>query len=117
LADKFVILKCEGRTQPVEVNPKEVHDILYQDIFEKKLRMAMSEKFDDIRAKARIDNFLAGTSQSPDRVKPDPTGATTGNAPRVDEAIRQAPGPYRRSRATSTRSASAIDLGGTPPGA
>ena len=52
LADKFVILKCEGRTQPVEVNPKEVHDILYQDIFEKKLRMAMSEKFDDIRAKA-----------------------------------------------------------------
>jgi parvulin-like peptidyl-prolyl isomerase len=99
LADKFVILKCEGRTQPVEVNPKEVHDILYQDIFEKKLRMAMSDKFDDIRAKARIDNFLAGTSQSPDRVKPDPTGATTGNAPRVDEAIRQASGPPRTDEA------------------
>ena len=33
--------------------------------------MAMSEKFDEIRAKARIDNFLAGTSQSPDRVKPE----------------------------------------------
>ena len=51
LADKFVILKCEGRTRPVEVNPKEVHDVLYQDIFEKKLRMAMSEKFDEIRAR------------------------------------------------------------------
>ena len=67
LADKFVILKCEGRTKPVEVNPKEVHDVLYQDIFEKKLRMAMSEKFDDLRAKARIDNFLAGTSQARSR--------------------------------------------------
>ena len=44
-----MILKCEGRTKPVEVNPQEVHDILYQDIFEKKLRMAMSEKFDEIR--------------------------------------------------------------------
>ena len=99
LADKFVILKCEGRTKPVEVNPQEVHDVLYQDIFEKKLRVAMTEKFDDLKAKARIDNFLAGTSQAPDRVKPDPTGATTGNAPRVDEAIRQASGPPRTDEA------------------
>ena len=43
--------------------------------------MAMSDKFDDIRAKARIDNFLAGTSQSPDRVKPDATGRRPGSAP------------------------------------
>ena len=69
LGDKFVILKCEGRTEPVDVNPQEVREILHQDIFEKKLRMAMSEKFEEIRAKARIDNFLAGTSQAPDRVK------------------------------------------------
>ena len=72
LGDKFVILKCEGRTEPVEVKPQEVRDILYQDIFEKKLRIAMSDKFDEIRTKARIDNYLAGTSQSPDRVKPEP---------------------------------------------
>jgi parvulin-like peptidyl-prolyl isomerase len=96
LGDKFVILKCEGRTQPVEVNPKEVQDVLYQDIFEKKLRMAMSQKFDDIRAKARIDNFLAGTSQSPDRVKPDANSGTPGSAPRLDEAIRQTSGPSTR---------------------
>jgi parvulin-like peptidyl-prolyl isomerase len=99
LADKFVILKCEGRTKPVEINPKDVHDVLYQDIFEKKLRMAMSEKFDDIRAKARIDNFLAGTSQSPDRLKPDATGGTPGSAPRVDEAIRQTSGASQTNEA------------------
>ncbi len=50
LGDKFVILKCEGRTKPVEVNLQEVQEILHQDIFEKKLRMAMSEKFDDIHS-------------------------------------------------------------------
>jgi parvulin-like peptidyl-prolyl isomerase len=104
LADKFVILKCEGRTQPVEVNPKEVHDILYQDIFEKKLRMAMSEKFDDLKSKARIDNFLAGTSQSPERKSGEVPGgvtggATPGSAPRVDQAIRQASGPERNDQA------------------
>jgi parvulin-like peptidyl-prolyl isomerase len=88
LGDKFVILRCEGRTQPVEVNPQEVQTILKQDIFEKKLRMAMGEKFDDIRSKARIDNFLAGTSQSPERVKP----AAGENVPHVDEAVRQTSG-------------------------
>jgi parvulin-like peptidyl-prolyl isomerase len=89
LGDKFVILKCEGRTEPVAVNPQEVHDVLYQDIFEKKLRVAMSEKFEEIRTKARIDNFLAGTSQAPERVKPD----GGGGEPRLDEAVRPTSGP------------------------
>ncbi|MEX2315654.1 MAG: peptidylprolyl isomerase [Pirellulales bacterium] len=89
MGNQFVILKCEGRTKPVEVNLQEVQEILYQDIFEKKLRLSMSERFDEIRTKARIDNYLAGTSQSPDRVKPDAAVAK----PRVDSAVRPAAGP------------------------
>lgn len=88
LGDKFVILKCEGRTQPIDVNPQEVREILYQDIYEKKLRLAMSEKFDQIRSQARIDNFLAGTSQAPERVKPDTPPAAT----RLDTAVRPTAG-------------------------
>jgi parvulin-like peptidyl-prolyl isomerase len=88
LGDRFVILKCEGRTQPVELKYEEVRDVLYQDIFEKKLRMAMAKKFDELRAKARIDNFLAGTTQAPDRVKVDASQA----APQVDTAVRQTSG-------------------------
>lgn len=88
LGDKFVVLKCEGRTQPVEVNPQEVREVLRGDIFEKKLRLAMGEKFDDIRTRARIDNFLAGTSQSPDRVKSE--GGQ--GEPRLDEAVRPTSG-------------------------
>jgi parvulin-like peptidyl-prolyl isomerase len=91
MGDKFVILKCEGRTQPVEINQQEVQQILREDIFEKKLRMAMGEKFEEIRNKSRIDNFLAGTSQSPDRVKGEP-----GQTSRVDEAVRQTSGPPTR---------------------
>jgi parvulin-like peptidyl-prolyl isomerase len=85
LGDKFVILKCEGRTDGVEVKPQDVHDVLYQDIFEKKLRMAMSDKFNEIRSQARIDNYLANTSQSPDRAKPD----TVGDVPtrHLDQAV------------------------------
>ena len=88
LGDKFVILKCEGRTDPVDVNAQEVREILHKDIFEKKLRMAMGERFEQIRSQARIDNFLAGTSQAPDRVKP----AANEGTPRVDAAVRPAAG-------------------------
>jgi parvulin-like peptidyl-prolyl isomerase len=93
LGDKFVILKCEGFTDPVVVKPEDVQDVLYQDIFEKKLRAAMNDKFEDLRSKARIDNFLAGTSQSPDRVKDETAGGTAGAQPRVDAAVRPTSGP------------------------
>jgi parvulin-like peptidyl-prolyl isomerase len=88
LGDKFVILKCEGRTNPVDIKFQEVRQILYQDIYEKKLRMAMGGKFEEIRSRARIDNFLAGTSQSPDRVKPEEGEAKA----RLDAAVRPAAG-------------------------
>ena len=105
LGDKFVILKCEGRTEPVKVKTQEVRDVLYQDIFEKKLRIAMNDKFTVIHDKARIDNYLAGTSQSPDRVKPGAAGVKTGSAGakrtvsdtyRMDSAVRPTAGPAAR---------------------
>lgn len=67
MGDKFVILRCEGRTERVTIDEGDVRDILYRDIYEKKLRMAMSEKFEEINAAARVDNYLAGSSHSPDR--------------------------------------------------
>jgi parvulin-like peptidyl-prolyl isomerase len=104
LGDKFVILKCEGRTEPVKVKDQEVRDILHQDIFEKKLRIAMNDKFTEIHDKARIDNYLAGTSQAPDRVKPGdgsvklgPSGAkrTVSDMYKVDTAVKPTGGPAR----------------------
>jgi parvulin-like peptidyl-prolyl isomerase len=88
LGNQFVILRCEGRTEPVDVDPMAVRDILYQDIYEKKLRMAMNERLDQIQASARIDNYLAGTSQSPERAKVAPAAGM----PRVDPAVQPAGG-------------------------
>lgn len=60
----FVILYCEGRTEPQKIDYKEVKDEIYQDLHEKKMRIAMAKKFEDIRDKAQVDNFLAGTVQA-----------------------------------------------------
>jgi parvulin-like peptidyl-prolyl isomerase len=91
LGDKFAILKCEGRTKPIDVNPQEVQDILRKDLYEKKLRLAMGERFEQLRAGSRIDNFLAGTSHAPE-TKP----AAAQPAPRQDAAVRPTAGTSSR---------------------
>ena len=64
MGDKFIILKCLGRTEPNVEELSEVQDELAKDIREKKLRLAMADEFDKIREAAQIDNFIAGTSQT-----------------------------------------------------
>ncbi len=65
--DKYVILYLEGYTEPVKVKIEEVRNDIYEDIHEKKLRMAMAREFERIKDEAGIDNFLAGTSHAPQR--------------------------------------------------
>jgi parvulin-like peptidyl-prolyl isomerase len=61
----FVILFCEGRTNPEKVEFKEVRADIYNDLREKKLRIAMARKFEEIKESAEVDNFLAGSIHSP----------------------------------------------------
>lgn len=65
IADRFMVIFCEGFTEPAKVSFDEVRDELYDDIFEKKQRIEMARHFSHLRESASIDNFLAGTSQTP----------------------------------------------------
>lgn len=65
MGDKFIILRCEGRTERMDIDLKDVRQILERDIFEKKLRMVMGEKFEEINSRARVDNYLAGSTHEP----------------------------------------------------
>ena len=71
--DKFIIMYLESFTKPMAVTRDEVRGIIYEDIHEKKARMAMAHEFDRLKDSARIDNYLTGKSQSPQRI-----GATAG---------------------------------------
>jgi parvulin-like peptidyl-prolyl isomerase len=64
---QFIILRCQGRTKPVQTDFKAVRSELVKDIQEKKLRLLMTKEFDRLREVAQVDNFLAGTSQSGNR--------------------------------------------------
>jgi len=62
--NKYIILRCMGRTKPIVNDISEVRDELIKDIREKKLRAAMAQEFDRLKVTATIDNYLAGTSQT-----------------------------------------------------
>lgn len=68
IEDKYVILKCLGRTRPVVTEFEAVKDELYNDLQEKKLRIAMAKEFDRLKEGAQVDNFLAGTSTAGKKV-------------------------------------------------
>jgi hypothetical protein len=80
VGDKFVILRCLGRTVPKVQDFNAVKHELYKDIHEKKLRIAMADEFDRLKEVAQIDNFLAGTSQ-PGRKMGPPRSSNRSAAP------------------------------------
>ncbi|RIK74482.1 MAG: peptidylprolyl isomerase [Planctomycetota bacterium] len=90
MGDKFVILRCEGRTERLDVNlnDPQIREILHRDIREKKLRMAMGRKFEEINERARVDNYLAGTSHAPPKPKAE-------QPIRADAAVRPTAGATR----------------------
>jgi len=67
--DSYVILLSEGftETEKVTMTDPTVKRELFDDIHEKKERIAMAESFTHLKDAAQIDNFLAQTTQSPKR--------------------------------------------------
>jgi parvulin-like peptidyl-prolyl isomerase len=73
VGDKYIVMRCVGRTKPVVLNREDVQTELYKDISEKKMRIAMSEEFERLKESARIENLLAGTRQDghfPRKIQP-----------------------------------------------
>ncbi len=64
VGEHWVIMYCQGMTEPVVTDFDAVRGELQANILEKKMRLAMYEKFMKLKEEAQIDNFLAGTSQT-----------------------------------------------------
>jgi len=93
IADRFLVLFCEGYTPAAQVTFAEVRDELFDDIHEKKQRVELSRYFTHLREAAAIDNFLAGTSQAP---APPRGQRVAGAAPQPPQTAAVAPETARR---------------------
>jgi len=81
----YIILFCEGRTKPTEIDFDEARPFLHEDIYRKKLRLAMAKYFRQLQQAATIDNHLAGTTRRPKKPTlpqrpktPSPSGRGSG---------------------------------------
>ena len=74
--EHWIILYCLGRTTPRVTDFEAVKGELQTNIFEKKLKVAMTDEFERLRQSAQIDNFLAGTSQA-GKTRASDAGTTT----------------------------------------
>jgi parvulin-like peptidyl-prolyl isomerase len=72
--DKFILLRCEGFTNPADVKLADVRDEIYKDLYEKKLYLKMAECFEKLQDSATIHNYLAGTSHTPKEISKAPEG-------------------------------------------
>lgn len=59
---RWVILKCEGRTEPRQVALEEVRQSLIENIRDAKMRVEMAKVFQEMKGRARIENYLTGTT-------------------------------------------------------
>ncbi|QDT06390.1 Foldase protein PrsA precursor [Rubripirellula lacrimiformis] len=62
---KYIIMRCQGFTEPVVTDRSAVQSELVRDLTEKKMRRLMAKKIESLRTTAEIDNFLAATANVP----------------------------------------------------
>lgn len=60
VGDKYIMMRCLGRTEPIVVNIDEVRDELEKDLHERKLRVEMARTFDHLKETAKVQTYLAG---------------------------------------------------------
>lgn len=62
--DKFIVMRCQGFTEPVVADFAAVRDELMTSITEKKNRIAMADTFDKLKTTAQVDNFFEVAKKS-----------------------------------------------------
>lgn len=97
----FVILLCEGLTEPTVVDLEEVKDDIVADLHEKKLRIEMNNVYNKLLDGSTIDNFLAKKSQSGDMKIELPSQSEEAAAAEGDEAAETKP---RKEKTASSKS-------------
>lgn len=60
---QYIIMRCQGFTEPVVTNPADVRAELIRDLTEQKRRKAMIHEMEQLVAQSEIDNFLTPIKQ------------------------------------------------------
>lgn len=70
LGDRYAILLCEGRTEPIDVKMEEVRQQLHDDILEQKTQMEIAKVFQELKDRATIETYLEPTGSAARATEP-----------------------------------------------
>lgn len=62
---KYILLRCQGFTEPVVTDPAVVREELVRDLTERKTRELMLAKLDQLTKAAEIDNYIEARDEAP----------------------------------------------------
>lgn len=80
--NRYVVLKCEGRTEPVVTDIKDVWEVLFDQVVEEKTQSAVASTFDEVKKQANVQNFLANsTTGAVKKSSPAAVKQTSGEQP------------------------------------
>ncbi|WP_149495966.1 peptidylprolyl isomerase [Roseiconus lacunae] len=63
VGDKYILLKCQGRTQPVVSEQSAVREELVRDLTERKFSAEMAKEFDNLKDTAEIENYFTAVKE------------------------------------------------------
>ena len=63
--DKYILMRCQGHTEPIVTDRSVVESELRRDLYEQKLTVAMGRKFDELRNGSEVDNFFKAETAAP----------------------------------------------------
>ena len=96
---RYVVLKCEGRTEQVVTDIDEVKSVLYDELKESKIQADVAKIFEKLKKETIVDNYLTQTSNRPER-----NAAASGP---IGGAVQPTSGTQSKSNASPTRTSNA----------
>jgi len=76
--NRYIILKCEGFTDPVVTDIKDVWEDLYAQLVEERTQKSVASIFSEVKKQARVDNYLTNQSTGGRIVPTSSTGQNAG---------------------------------------
>jgi foldase protein PrsA len=59
VGDRYVVLLCEGRTEPLDITFEEVRNLVHDEIVERKTQSEIAKVFQEIKDHAKIETYLS----------------------------------------------------------
>jgi len=94
--NRYIILKCEGFTEPVVTDIKDVWNDLYAQLVEERTQQSVAKIFTTIKDQARVDNYLTNKSTGGRIIQPTGGTASPAGSGALQPASAANPAPVRR---------------------